>query len=115
MPTMPQQVAGLRTEPPVSVPSAAGAMPAASAAPEPLDEPPGCRSRFHGLRAGGQGRSNAGPPVANSCSATLPSSTAPASRSFFTTKASDVARWSLRILEWQVVAMPSMSKMSFAA
>ena len=92
MPMMPQQVAGLRTEPPVSVPSAAGAMPAASAAPEPLDEPPGCRSRFHGLRAGGQGRSNAGPPVANSCSATLPSSTAPASRSFFTTKASDAAR-----------------------
>ncbi len=38
---MPQQVAGLRTEPPVSVPSAAGASPAASAAPEPLDEPPG--------------------------------------------------------------------------
>src|SRR5436853_387302 len=47
---MPQQVAGLRTEPPVSVPSAAGAMPAASAAPEPLDEPAGWCSRFHGLR-----------------------------------------------------------------
>src|SRR6187399_3603275 len=102
---MPQHVAGLRTEPPVSVPSAAGTKPAASAAPEPLDEPPGCRSQFHGLRAGGHGRSNAGPPVANSCSATLPSSTAPASRSFFTTKASDAAQWFILIFEWHVVAM----------
>ena len=36
--------------------------PAASAAPEPLDEPPVKCARFHGLRAGGHGRSNDGPP-----------------------------------------------------
>src|SRR5437763_8959434 len=40
---MPHMDAGLRTEPPVSVPSAAGTMPAASATPEPLEEPPGKR------------------------------------------------------------------------
>ena len=33
--------AGLRTDPPVSVPSASGTSPAARAAPEPEDEPPG--------------------------------------------------------------------------
>ena len=37
MPTMPHSDAGLRTEPPVSVPIAAGTKPAASAAPEPLE------------------------------------------------------------------------------
>ena len=58
--------AGPRIEPPVSEPSAAGTSPAATAAPEPLDEPPVKCSRFHGLRAGGQGRSNDGPPCANS-------------------------------------------------
>ena len=38
MPTMPHIDAGLRTEPPVSVPKAAGMNPAATATPEPLDE-----------------------------------------------------------------------------
>ena len=37
-----------------------------------LDEPPGCRSRFQGLRAGGQGRSKEGPPSANSWVPSLP-------------------------------------------
>ena len=41
MPTMPQHDAGLRTDPPVSVPSASGNSPAATPAPEPEDEPPG--------------------------------------------------------------------------
>ena len=60
---MPQNDAGPRIEPPVSEPSEAGTRPAASAAPEPLDEPPVKCSRFHGLRAGGHGRSNDGPAV----------------------------------------------------
>ncbi len=38
---MPQALAGLRTEPPVSVPSARGNSPAATPAPEPEDDPPG--------------------------------------------------------------------------
>jgi len=40
IPTVPQRKQGLRTEPPVSVPSAPIARPAATAAAEPLLEPP---------------------------------------------------------------------------
>ncbi len=40
---MPQKAAGTRTEPPVSVPSASGTAPPATADAEPLDEPPGMR------------------------------------------------------------------------
>ncbi len=39
-PTMPHSEAGPRIEPPVSEPSATGTMPAATAAPDPDDEPP---------------------------------------------------------------------------
>ena len=49
-PTTPQNAAGMRTEPPMSVPSASGTQPAATAAPAPPEEPPGVRSGFHGLR-----------------------------------------------------------------
>ena len=59
---MPQSAAGSRIEPPVSVPSAPGVSPAATAAPDPLEEPPVKWPVFHGLRAGGQARSNEGPP-----------------------------------------------------
>ena len=41
MPTIPQSAAGWRIEPPVSVPSAHGASPAATAAADPPEEPPG--------------------------------------------------------------------------
>ena len=41
--------AGWRTEPPVSVPIATGAKRAATAAAEPPDDPPGTRSKSHGL------------------------------------------------------------------
>ena len=49
----PQACAGMRTEPPVSVPSATAAMPLATATAEPDDEPPGMKSAFHGLRGCG--------------------------------------------------------------
>jgi hypothetical protein len=77
---MPHMLAGLRTDPPVSEPIAAGTNPAATAAPDPLDDPPLKWSRFHGLRAGGHGKSNEGPPIANSCVDSLPMNTAPAVR-----------------------------------
>ena len=48
-PTMPQPAAGLRTEPPVSVPSAATAMRSATETAAPADEPPGTRLRSAGL------------------------------------------------------------------
>ena len=49
-PTTPDHDAGMRTDPPMSVPSASGTQPDATAAPEPPEEPPGERSVFHGLR-----------------------------------------------------------------
>src|SRR5262249_31195716 len=107
MPAMPHIVAGLRTEPPVSVPIANGTNPAAVAAPAPLDDPPQKWSRFHGLRAGGHGRSNDGPPVANSCVEHLPMKTPPAALSFHATTASPPATLSFRIFECAVVGRPA--------
>src|SRR4051794_41891129 len=49
-PATPQNDEGIRIEPPPSVPSANGTIPAATAAPEPPLDPPGVRSRSHGLR-----------------------------------------------------------------
>ena len=40
----------MRRDPPPSPPDAIGTSPAATAAAEPPDEPPGVRSRFQGLR-----------------------------------------------------------------
>ena len=51
-PTIPHSAAGWRIEPPVSVPSAHGARPAATAAALPPLEPPGTRVRSHGFRTG---------------------------------------------------------------
>jgi len=49
-PKIPAKEAGMRMEPPPSVPMAIGPMPAATAALAPPLEPPGVRSRFQGLR-----------------------------------------------------------------
>src|SRR5690606_38303716 len=49
-PTRPLHEAGTRIDPPPSAPWAMGAMPAATAAPAPLDDPPGLRCGSHGLR-----------------------------------------------------------------
>ena len=49
---MPQKPAGPRIDPHVSEPMANGTSPAATAEPEPLDEPPLHASRFHGLMPG---------------------------------------------------------------
>ena len=53
IPATPQNDAGRVIEPPVWVPIAPKHIPHATAAAEPLDEPPGVRSRFHGLRVMG--------------------------------------------------------------
>ena len=54
IPTIPQNDAGRVIEPPVCVPSAPQHMPQATAAADPLDDPLGVRSRFHGLRVAPQ-------------------------------------------------------------
>src|SRR5437764_15097433 len=92
-PTMPLIAAGQVIEPSVSVPIAAGTMPAATAAPLPLDEPHGLRLSANGLRVW--------PPTAlqpeiellermfaHSDKLVLPTITAPASRSRATRGAS---------------------------
>src|SRR5262245_20632614 len=65
-PTRPSQLAGPRTETPVSVPSPPRHSPAAVAAPVPLDEPPGQRLRSHGLWASPKYLFRPATPAANS-------------------------------------------------
>ena len=78
---MPHRAAGWRIEPPVSVPIESGAWRAATAAAEPPDEPPGTRSRSHGLAVGPNALCSVDEPIANSSMFVLPRITAPASRS----------------------------------
>src|SRR5207302_9785763 len=78
MPTTPHSAAGWRIEPPVSVPSAHGARPAATAAALPPEGPPGTRPRSHGLRAGPNAEFSVEEPIANSSWLVLASSGAPA-------------------------------------
>ncbi len=49
MPERPQQALGMRMEPPPSEPVASGTIPAASAADEPPEDPPGPLDRSNGL------------------------------------------------------------------
>lgn len=51
-PARPQHAAGIRSGPPPSLPCARGTSPAATAAAEPPEGPPGVRERFQGLRWG---------------------------------------------------------------
>ena len=68
-------------EPLVCVPIAAGAMPQATAAADPLEEPPGCAAEFQGLRV------LDGTRKANSVVTVLPMAKAPAACSRSTTSA----------------------------
>ena len=65
---VPERAEGMRSEPAVSVPVAAGTMRAASAAAEPPLEPPAERSSAHGLPTW-----SVVPPAANSCVCRWPS------------------------------------------
>src|SRR5215831_402795 len=100
MPVIAHMEAGLRTDPPVSVPRAAGSIPAASATPQPLEEPPGKWLPPHGFTAGGHGRSKEGPPMANSCVASFPIRMAPAELRRWVTVASLAATFCASTLEW---------------
>ena len=81
---MPQYDAGRKVEPPVCEPNAAGIIRAATAAAEPLLEPPGVCSVFQGFRVG------EGSAVANSVVTVFPRITAPACCSRTVTVASYV-------------------------
>ncbi len=82
IPTMPQNCAGIRLEPPSSVPSAAKAMPHATETAEPALEPPGVRVPVGscGLRTCPESELVPLPRYAKSSATVLPSTTAPAAR-----------------------------------
>ena len=77
--TVPVSAPGWRMEPPVSLPSVNTAMPAETAAALPPDDPPGTRSRSHGLCVGPNAEFSVEEPNANSSMLHLPTGTAPAS------------------------------------
>src|SRR5580704_18202449 len=81
-PATPQYAAGLITDAIVCVPSASGTRPAATAAAEPLLEPPGVWPGARGLPVG------PGENIANSVVAVLPAISAPAALSLRTASAS---------------------------
>src|SRR5450759_825610 len=74
---MPQNEAGWRIEPPVSVPVAALTSRAATAAALPPDEPPGVRLRSHGFCTGPKAEFSVAEPMANSSQLSLPRVTTP--------------------------------------
>lgn len=102
MPTTPQHAAGIRTEPPVSVPSATGTMPAATAAAEPLLDPPDMCPNACGLRVGPVAARSPVGPFANSCVVVFPITIAPARLSRSTQSASRVA---IRFTKWRELAV----------
>src|SRR5580692_93773 len=116
-PTTPQQAAGIRTEPPVSVPSATSASPVATATAEPLDDPPGRRrgsSGFTGVP------DQVFVPTADQHSSVrfaLPTMAAPERRAAATTAASRAAGLARSAITGQptVVGTPSTSMQSFTA
>src|SRR2546429_7292090 len=77
-PKIPHPAAGLRIEPPPSVPMARGARPAATAAPAPPDEPPGVWPRLHGFRVTPNRRLSVTPTQPNVGVLVLPSMIRPA-------------------------------------
>ena len=87
-PTTPQRAAGCLIDPPVSLPRARGENPAATAAAEPPDEPPGTHSKLCGFLVGPKAEFSVEEPIANSSKLVLPMMTAPASLSFSITVAS---------------------------
>src|SRR5437764_9615745 len=113
-PTTPQNAAGWRIEPPVSVPSEPAANPAATAAAGPPDEPPGTRERSHGLRVTFRAECSVDEPIANSSMFDLPSRTAPAFASRSATVASYGGTKCSRIFEAHVVRMPLVQNTSLS-
>ena len=82
----PLSAAGMRSDPHVSLPIAAGTRPAASAAADPPLDPPGARSSAHGLPTW-----SVVPPAANSWVCVWPTSTMPGAASRCHATASSVA------------------------
>src|SRR4249920_3562841 len=79
-PTRPLHAAGMRIDPPPSLAPAAGTIPAATADPDPPEDPPGVRPRSQGLREGPQSSDSVMPLAPSSGVLVLPKITSPAAR-----------------------------------
>ena len=88
IPTRPHAAAGIRIEPPPSEPVAHGTMPAATAAAEPPEDPPGVRLRSHGLRVTPFASVAVHGKIVSSGTFVMPIGIAPAARSRRTASAS---------------------------
>src|SRR5258707_12029071 len=110
-PVRPHHDAGSRTEPPVSVPIAQGAKPAATATPEPLLDPPGVRwtARSHGFHGVPRCWLVPQPPIANSTVCVLPITISPAAIRRCARVAVQRDRRSRQSIEPPVVTRPSLS------
>src|SRR6476659_11206915 len=102
-------------EPPVSLPSATSEKPAATATALPPLDPPGTRDGSCGLRDGPNAEFSVLDPMANSSRLVLPTTTAPAARSFSTTVASYGGFQPSRIFDEHVVSMPLVHMLSLSA
>ncbi len=115
-PTRPQKAAGIRIDPPPSVPVASGARPAASAAPLPPLEPPGDHSMAQGLPVSPKSRFEVKPSNANSGRFVLPTTIAPAARSRATISQSRSAgAASRRRSDPKVVGKPATCSLSLTS
>ena len=106
IPTRPQHDAGIRIDPPPSEPVANGTIPAATAAAEPPEDPPGVRSGFHGLRVIPVASLAVHGKIVSSGTFVTPIGIAPAARSRRTTSASAGAGGPYE-LEPRVVGSPA--------
>jgi hypothetical protein len=112
---MPQNAAGCRIDPPVSVPRLSGTQPDATQAAAPPLLPPGVRVMSHGFRVTPKKLVSVLAPIANSSMLVLPMTIASADRNFETTVASYGGWKSRSILEEQVVGMPRVHRTSLTA
>ena len=110
---MPQYAAGIRIEPPVSVPSASAQAPAATSAAEPPEDPPEVRAGSRGLRV--SPTCGCAKPAAYSRHWLVAKTSAPAARSRATTAASDLAGSGLLAGLPHRVGTPATSMMSLTA
>src|SRR5712691_5635918 len=108
-PKRPQHDAGIRIDPPPSLPCATGTRPAASAAAAPPLDPPGVSSGFHGFRVAPLSSDSVKAVVPNSGVLVFPRITNPACRRRRTTAVSRSGTYSANAREEYVVRMPAVA------
>ena len=114
-PTTLQKLAGLRSEPPRSLPSAIGIMPVASATAAPPLLPPQVLVRSYGLRVAPKTWLKVWDPAPNSGVLVFPIVMAPARRSRSTIRAVLSGTWSVKASDPKVVRIPAVTKRSLCA